>query len=108
MPSCTTPTFSKIAVTLVATQPAMLVICHASGNAIATAPTSMRPAIQSQIAVLPVPTTRLAFITASVTLNSVVMRTWRREVAVCSSIASRTKSSSSFARAKSLTVRMLV
>ena len=36
MPSCTTPTFSKIAVTFCATQPAMLVICQASGSAIAT------------------------------------------------------------------------
>jgi len=43
MPSCTTPMFSKISVTRIATQPAMLMICHASGNAIATVPTSILP-----------------------------------------------------------------
>ena len=50
MPSCTVPMFSKIEVTLRATQPAMLVICQASGSAIATAPTAMRPLLHCQIA----------------------------------------------------------
>ena len=56
MPSCTVPMFSNTAVTLRATQPAMLVICQASGSAIATAPTAMRPALHCQIATLAVPT----------------------------------------------------
>ena len=43
MPSCTVPTFSKIEVTLQATQPDMLVICQDSGSAVATVPSSMRP-----------------------------------------------------------------
>ena len=43
MPSCTTPMFSKISVTRIATQPAIEMICHDSGSAIATVPTSTLP-----------------------------------------------------------------
>ena len=67
MPSCTMPIFSKIEVTLRATQPAILVICQASGSAIATAPTGMRPPLHSQIASDAVPTISDAFITDSIT-----------------------------------------
>jgi hypothetical protein len=41
MPSCTTPTFSKMPVTSQLTQPATLAICQASGSAVATVPASM-------------------------------------------------------------------
>ena len=48
MPSCTMPTFSKMLVTLSATQPAMLFeICQASGSAIATTLTPMVPRCHS-------------------------------------------------------------
>ena len=50
MASCTTPTFSKIDVTLSDTQPAMLETCQASGSAIATVPTLTEPRIHSQTA----------------------------------------------------------
>ncbi len=60
MPSCTTPTFSKIVVTLSPTQPAMLAICQASGSAIATVPTPIPPDRHSAIAVAPVATMRHA------------------------------------------------
>ena len=58
-------TTSKIAVTLRATQPAMLVICQVSGSTIATEPTEMRPALHCQIARLAVPTISDAFISAN-------------------------------------------
>ena len=66
MPSCTVPIFSKIAVTLRATQPAMLVNCHASGKAVATAPRAMRPAVHCQIATPAVETINVAFISARI------------------------------------------
>ena len=68
MPSCTVPMFSKIEVTLRATQPAMLVICQASGSTIATEPNVMRPTLHCQIARLAVDTISVAFITASSTI----------------------------------------
>ena len=108
MPSCTTPTFSKMPVMFCATQPAMLEICQASGSAVATVPIGTRPARQARIASVPVAVTISAFITASVTLHRVTRRSWRRNAAVCSSTASRTKASSSRERANSFTVRMLV
>ena len=60
MPSCTTPMFSKISVTRIATQPAIEMICHDSGSAIATVPTSTLPWTHSQIAMPPVPVTSMA------------------------------------------------
>ncbi len=66
MPSCTTPMFSKIIVTLSPTQPAMLEICQASGSAIATVPTPISPCCHSHSAVQPVATIRLALIRLSV------------------------------------------
>ncbi len=66
MPSCTVPIFSKIAVTLRATQPAMLVSCQASGIAVATAPSAIRPALHCQIATPAVLTISAAFITARI------------------------------------------
>ena len=78
MPSCTTPTFSKIAVTFCATQPAMLEICQASGSAIATVPTPTRPEDQSRTATVPVPTTMQAFIAARMQTKAVSIRSWRR------------------------------
>ena len=62
MPSCTVPIFSKIDVTLRATQPAMLVICQDSGSAIATEPTAIRPALHCQTASAAVVTISDAFI----------------------------------------------
>ena len=108
MPSCTTPTFSKIAVTFWATQPAILAICQVSGSAMATTPTGICPLVQSQTAATPVPTTMEALSRVKVRLNRVISRSWRRKVTVCSSTAARTNSSSSRGRAKSFTVRMLV
>ena len=67
MPSCTVPMFSKIEVTLRATQPAMLVICQDSGSTIATDPSVMRPLLHCQIARLAVATISIAFITDSTT-----------------------------------------
>ena len=66
MPSCTTPMFSKIMVTLSPTQPAMLEICQASGSAMATMPTLISPICQSHSAVQPVATMRAALIRLSV------------------------------------------
>ena len=74
MPSCTTPMFSKISVTRIATQPAMLMICHDSGSAIATVPTSTLPWTQSQIAMPPVPATSMALSVERQKLNSVLSR----------------------------------
>ena len=67
MPSCTVPIFSKIDVTLRATQPAMLVICQDSGSTIATDPTEMRPLFHCQIASDAVETISVAFISDSIT-----------------------------------------
>ena len=108
MPSCTTPTFSKMPVMFCATQPAMLEICQASGSAVATVASGTRPARQARMATAPTPTTIAALISASARLHRVISRSWRWKVSVCSSTASRTKASSSRARANSLTVRMLV
>ena len=74
MPSCTTPMFSKISVTRIATQPAMLTICHDSGSAIATVPTSTLPCTHSQIAIAPVPVTSMALSVDRQKLNSVLSR----------------------------------
>ena len=74
MPSCTTPMFSKISVTRIATQPAMEMICHDSGSAIATVPTSTLPWTQSHTASPPVPTTSMALSVDRQKLNSVLSR----------------------------------
>ena len=108
IPSCTTPTFSKIAVMFIATQPAMPLICQASGNAVPTVAIDTRPARHARIASDAVPTTMQALMQASVSVHPVVMRSCRWNAAVWSSTASRTNASSSRARANSLTVTMLV
>jgi hypothetical protein len=108
MPSCTVPTFSKIAVTFCATQPAMLAICQVSGSAMAMMPTLICPPDHSHSATAPVLTTIVALSVASDVPNRVIRRNCLRNAAVCSSTVSRTKASSSRGRAKSLTVRMLV
>ena len=66
--------FSKISVTRIATQPAMEMICHDSGSAIATVPTSTLPWTQSQIAMPPVPVTSIALSVDRQKLNSVLSR----------------------------------
>ncbi len=91
-----------------ATQPAMFEICHASGSAVATVPSGTRPARHARIATVATPTIIAAFITARLTLQSVMRRSCAWNVSVCSSTESRTKASSSRAVANSLTVRMLV
>ena len=108
IPSCTMPTFSKIAVTLRATQPAVLVICHASAIAVATSPTAMRPCDHKVIASAAMPTSSTAFIAVSDRISVEIIRVCARNAAVCSSTDSRTKASSSRGLANSLTVRMLV
>ena len=79
-----------------------------SGSAMATAPTAMRPVVQSQTATMPVLTTIAALRQVSVTPKSVISRSCRRNAWVCSSTVERTKASSSLGRAKSFTVRMFV
>src|SRR6266446_10795620 len=54
IPSWITPTFSKIDVTCNATQPPMFTICHASGSAMATVPTSTLPRVHNTSASAPV------------------------------------------------------
>ena len=66
MPSCTVPIFSKIEVTLRATQPAMLFSCQASGMAVATAPMAICPADHCHSATAAIDTIRRAFISTSV------------------------------------------
>ncbi|MNG38219.1 hypothetical protein D3C84_1258360 [compost metagenome] len=61
MPSCTVPMFSKIDVTSQLTQPAAVTVCHASGNAVATAPASIAPWPQSVRPIAAVPTSNKAF-----------------------------------------------
>jgi len=108
MPSCTTPTFSKIPVTSQLTQPATLEICQARGKAVATSPAPTCPWAHSVMPIAAVPTNSSAFITDSVAMKRVVTRMCAAIAAVCWSTTSRTYVSSSLARAKSLTVRMLV
>ena len=66
--------FSKISVTRMATQPAMEMICHDSGSAIATVPTSTLPCVHSQIASAPVAVTSMALSSDSRNENSVLSR----------------------------------
>ncbi len=94
--------------TVRATQPAPLAHWKASGSAVATAATPMLPCAQSHTANAPVPPSSRAFMVASVPLMPVTPRASRRLAAVCASTASRTKASSSCARANNLTVRMFV
>ena len=54
MPSCTTPTFSKMPVTCQATQPEAATICVVIGSAMATVPTPTWPRRQSTMAKAPV------------------------------------------------------
>ena len=82
MPSCTTPTFSKIAVTFCATQPAMLAICRASGSAMATVPTAIRPGSTARARPPPVPTTSDALSMASVRAKRVIRRAGRGSLGV--------------------------
>ena len=81
MPSCTTPTFSKIAVTSQLTQPAAFAVCHASGNAVATIAAVTAPCAQSVRPITAVPTSSAAFSTVSQIKNFVI-------IAVCAAIAS--------------------
>ena len=90
MPSCTTPTFSKMLVTCQATQPDMLTICQDIGSAIATVPTSIWPRVHSTSASAPVLVTIMALSDDSVSPNSVLSRSEAWNMPVCSSIASRT------------------
>ena len=108
MPSWTVPTFSKIEVTFCATHPAMLETCQASGSAVASAPTPIRPSVQSHTPIAPVPTSKAALKIESVMPNCVMMRSCWRNASVCSSTEARTKASSSRGRANSFTVRMFV
>ena len=71
--------FSKISVIRIATQPAMLMICHDSGSAIATVPTSTLPWTHSAIATAPVPVTSMALSVDRQKLNSVLSRSERVE-----------------------------
>src|SRR5262249_50309014 len=64
----------KISVTRIATQPAMLMICHDSGSAIATVPTPTLPCTQSVIAIAPVPVTSMALSVVRLKPNSVLSR----------------------------------
>ncbi len=82
MPSWTVPTFSKIEVTFCATQPAMLEICQASGSAVASPPTPIRPAVHSHTPIAPVPTSKAALSTESVMPNSVMRRNCMRNASV--------------------------
>ena len=108
MPSCTTPIFSKIEETLKATQPEMFTICQAMGSAVATTPSPISPRVQSQIDSAAIPVISSAFSEDSNSPFSVTMRVWRWKRSVSWFSPSPTKSSSSRARAKSFTVRMLV
>ena len=108
MPSCTTPTFSKIPVTSQLTQPATLAICQASGSAVATTPAVTCPCPQSVMPIPAVLTSSSAFIVASTAMKRVMRRMCAAIAPVWSSTTSRTYASSSRARAKSFTVRMLV
>src|SRR5262249_2303196 len=67
----------EIDVTCNATQPAMLTICHASGSAIATVPTSTLPRDHKISASAPVPVTMVALSEDRQKLNSVLSRSER-------------------------------
>ena len=108
MPSCTTPTFSKMPATSHDTQPAVLVICQASGSAMANTPTSSRWACHSHRPTAAVATSNSAFISHSVQMNRVTIRMWPAIEPWCAVITSRTCWSSSLGRANSFTVRMLL
>ena len=108
MLSCTTPRFSKIEVTLKATQPEMLAICQAIGSAVATAATSIAPSVQSQTATAAMAVIIAAFSVASAKPLKVTRRICRWKAAVRASSPSRMKASSSRARANSFTVWILV
>jgi hypothetical protein len=108
MPSWTTPMFSKMPVTSQLTQPETLEICQASGSAVATTPALTAPRLQRTMPMADVATSSSAFIAASVSMKRVMSRMCAAIAPVCCSITSRTYASSSRARAKSLTVRMLV
>ena len=77
MPSWITPTFSKIDVTCNATHPPMLTICHASGSAMATVPTSTLPRVHNTSASAPVLVTIVALSEDRQKLNSVLRRSER-------------------------------
>ena len=100
--------FSKMPVTSQLTQPATLAICQAIGNAVATSPALTWPTLHNTMPMLAVLTSSSAFSVDSVAMKRVVSRMWAAIAAVCWTITSRTYSSSSRARANSLTVRMLV
>ncbi len=100
--------FSKMPVTSQLTQPATLAICHASGSAVATTPALTCPCAHRVMPMPAVATSSSAFIVDSVAMNLVMSRMCAAIAFACSSITSRTYASSSRARAKSFTVRMLV
>ena len=77
IPSWITPTFSKIDVTCNATQPPMFTICHASGSAMATVPTSTLPRVHNTSASAPVLVSMVALSEDRQKLNSVLRRSER-------------------------------
>ena len=83
--SCTTPMLSKIEVTLNATQPEMLAICHAIGSAVATAPRPISPRVHSHTATAAVAVIMAAFSVASAKPFSVTSRICRRNASVSAS-----------------------
>lgn len=74
----------------------------------ATTPALTSPFAHSVIPMPAVPTSSIALSADSVLMNRVMSRICAAMACACSSITSRTYASSSLARAKSLTVRMLV
>ena len=68
------PMFSKISVTRIATQPAMLMICQESGSAMATVPTPTRPCTHKAMAMPLVPATSMALSVLRLKPNKVLSR----------------------------------
>jgi hypothetical protein len=78
MPSSTVPTFSKMLVMFMATQPDMAWICQVSGRDMATTPTPIScPWTTARMAVAPIDTTMAAFMVLSTRVNRVMARNWR-------------------------------
>ena len=77
IPSCTTPIFSKIPANSNETQPAILVICHTSGNAVATWLALISPCAHRLRPITVVLTSNSAFIPCKVNMKRLVMRMCR-------------------------------
>ena len=90
MPSCTTPTFSKMPATSQETQPAAVVICQASGKAIAKTPTSSWFACHSHSPIAEVATSNRALSIHRLQMNCVTSRMWRAMAVLWSSTTSCT------------------